>query len=253
MENKGLTEPTPAAASRATGTLYMLPVAISDAPVDAALPQLNLDVMRRLRHFIVEDLRSARRFLRRCDRTFPIDDCTFAELNEHTRRADVNSMLEPLRRGEDVGVMSEAGCPGVADPGADVVAEAQREGLRVVPLVGPSSILMALMASGFNGQRFTFHGYLPATESARAHALRELEADSRRSATTHIFIETPYRNNQMLRSCMLSLASGTMLCIASAITDPAHESIRTLPVRQWKHSGCELAKVPTIFLIHVVK
>lgn len=229
----------------------MLPVAISDVPVDAALPQLNIEVMRRLRHFIVEDLRSARRFLRRCDRSFPIDDCTFEVLNEHTSGSDVSAMLRPLRQGIDMGLMSEAGCPGVADPGADAVAAAQSEGLRVVPLVGPSSILMALMASGFNGQKFAFHGYLPASESARTHALRELEADSRRSATTHIFIETPYRNNQMINSCVHTLAPETMLCVASAITDPEHESIRSKSVREWQHGIAELPKVPAIFLIYV--
>lgn len=231
----------------------MLPVAISDAPVDAALPPANIAIMRRLRHFIVEDLRSARRFLRRCDPHFPIDECSFAVLNEHTAPAEVAAMLEPMRRGADMGMMSEAGCPGVADPGADAAAIAQREGMRVVPLVGPSSILMALMASGFNGQGFTFHGYLPIDEAARAHALRQLEADARRTGRTHIFIETPYRSARMLQACTAALAPATMLCVATAISDPQAESIVARPVAAWKKLAPALPKLPTVFLIHIAK
>lgn len=156
--------------------LYLIPVNISDAPLEDAIPQGNLPIVKGIHHLIVENIRTARRFLKRWDRTFDIDSITFYELNGHTDLRNISSYLDPLRKGEPVGVMSEAGCPAVADPGSSVVEIAQREGLKVVPLVGPSSILMSLMASGFNGQGFAFNGYLPIDDKERIRAVRDLES-----------------------------------------------------------------------------
>lgn len=229
-------------------TLYLIPVNISDAPLNTVLPQENAVVVASLRHFIVENVRTARRFLRKLLPDFPIDDCVFMELNVDTPPQDVWGMLEPLRRGYDIGLMSEAGCPAVADPGALAVACAQKEGLRVEPMVGPSSILMALMASGFNGQGFTFCGYLPVKQPERIRRIKELEATCSRTGFTQIFIETPYRNTTMLHDLCHALRPDTLICVASAITDPEKESIITLPASRWK--GKVLEKEPTIFLLY---
>lgn len=233
-----------------TGTLFLIPVEISSAPLSTVIPPHNLEVIGSLRSFIVENIRTARRFLRRCDRTFPIDECTFYELNGHTRPEEISSFLDPLRRGENVGVMSEAGCPAVADPGADVVAIAQREGLRVVPLVGPSSILLALMGSGFNGQGFAFRGYLPIKEDERIKAVRELENRALRHGETQIFIETPYRNGKMVEFLARNLHPDTLLCVAADITDPDKESIRTMPASRWRNDKECYDKRPAIFLVN---
>lgn len=229
--------------------LYLIPVNLSDAPLDRVLPAFNTEIVRSLRYFIVENIRTARRFLKRCDRTIDINTITFAELNIHTDPASVPAMLAPMSEGHDIGVMSEAGCPAIADPGALVVAEAQRRGYHVVPLVGPSSILMGLMGSGFNGQGFSFHGYLPITANERDRRIKELESAARRTGMAQIFIETPYRNNRLLDSLASLLQPDTLLCVASAITDPEHESIITLPARKWKSAPRCYDKIPTIFLI----
>lgn len=229
--------------------LYLIPVNISDAPLEAVLPAEVLALLPRLHHYIVENVRTARRFLRRAHRTIDIDALTFSELNTHTDPMAVADMLAPLERGESIGLMSEAGCPAVADPGSLAVAEAQRRGFRVVPLVGPSSILMSLMGSGFNGQCFTFHGYLPIEADARARRLRELEYDTIRNGSTHIFIETPYRNNRLLQQMAETLREDTMICVAAGITDPEHESIRTMPARRWRNARYDYGKCPAIFLI----
>lgn len=235
--------------------LYLIPTGMSEAPYDTVLPVGNMRIIRQIRHFIVESVRSARRFLKRCDPAADISAMTFCELNRHTDLRDVSAFLEPLRHGEPVGVMSDAGCPAVADPGAIAVAVAQKEGLPVRPLVGPSSILMSLMASGFNGQGFAFQGYLPIGEAERIAAIRRLETDSRRHDMTWIFIETPYRNERMLRVLADTLAPATMLCVASDITDPVRESIRTRSAAEWR-TLCdtgrmpEINKHPAIFLIY---
>ncbi len=233
-----------------TTALYLVPVNISDAPFCDVLPEGNLSILKGLRHIIVENVRTARRFLKRCDPGFDIGAVTFYELNRHTDPMDVSGYLEPLRRGEPMGVMSEAGCPAVADPGALPVSIAQREGLRVIPLVGPSSILMALMASGFNGQGFTFNGYLPIEPKEREHKVRELENISRKSSMTQIFIETPYRNNRMVESLARTLKGDTLLCVACDITDPEKESIKTLPASKWKNAKYDYDKRPAIFLLY---
>ena len=230
--------------------LYLIPVNISDAPLSDTLPAGNMEIIKQLRHFIVENVRTARRFLKRCDPGFDIGATTFYELNRHTDPAEVSAYLEPLRNGEAVGVMSEAGCPAVADPGSHPVSIAQREGLRVIPLVGPSSILLALMGSGFNGQGFAFHGYLPIDGKERERRLRELEAQSRKGDITQIFIETPYRNNRMLGSLAATLRGDTQICVACDLTDPEKETIITLTAAGWKTRKYDFDKRPAIFLIY---
>lgn len=233
----------------ARGTLYLLPVPLSDAPVDEVLPPRAVAVARATRYFVVEDLRTARRMLKRMDRAIDIDSLTFEVLDEHTDPARVVAMAAPLLEGHDVAVMSEAGCPAVADPGSLLVAEAQRLGIRVVPLVGPSSILLSLMASGFNGQSFAFVGYLPVEAAARAARIRELERRAAREDQTQIFIETPYRNAKLLDELAKTLRPDTPVCVARDLTGP-DESVVTLTARQWASRKVQLDKRPTIFLIH---
>ncbi|MDE5871195.1 MAG: SAM-dependent methyltransferase [Muribaculaceae bacterium] len=230
--------------------LYLVPVPISGAPVSDVIPAGNLEIVGRLRHFIVENVRTARRYLRHIDPAFPISDCTFYVLDRHTAPEEVIGMLDPLRRGEPVGVMSEAGCPAVADPGSHPVEIAQREGLKVVPLVGPSSILMSLMASGFNGQGFTFHGYLPIDGAERRKALKRLEAESSSRQMTQIFIETPYRNNRMMAFLAETLSPSTMVCVACDITDTEREEVVVARAADWKKRKYDYDKRPAIFLLY---
>ncbi len=232
-----------------TPALYLLPSTMSDAPVDSVLPTYNIEVIRAIKHFVVENVRTARRFLKRCDRSIDIDSLTFVTLDEHTPAADVPQMLAPLAAGMPVGVISEAGCPAVADPGADLVAIAQDKGYEVVPLVGPSSIIMSLMGSGFNGQTFAFNGYLPHEAKARTARLREMERRIRSERQTQIFIETPYRNNRLIAELISTLPSGMRLCVASDITGPA-QSIITLPLSAWARRKFNYDKIPAIFLLY---
>lgn len=222
---------------------------MSDAPVSDVLPAMNIEIIKHLRYFIVEDLRTARRFLKRVDRTIDIDALTFSLLNEHTNPAEVSDMLEPMRRGEDMGVMSDAGCPAVADPGALAVAEAQRRGYRVKPLVGPSSILLALMASGFNGQNFTFRGYLPVEPGARAAAMRDMQREINAHSRTQIFIETPYRNNRLIGELTAHLPGGMLLCVACDVTGE-QECIVTRPISQWARAEYDYSRKPAIYLLY---
>ncbi len=229
--------------------LYLIPVGLSDAELSRVLPQHNIQVVREIKHFIVENVRSARRFLKKCDRDIDIDTLTFYELNRHTRPDDIPAMLKPLSGGEAMGVISEAGCPAVADPGADVVAIAQSRGLKVIPLVGPSSILMGLMGSGFNGQSFAFLGYLPIDASQRARKFKEMEQRIVRESQTQIFIETPYRNNALVAELCRTMPPHIKLCIATNITGDG-ERIITRGVKQWLTMLPDLNKVPTIFLLY---
>lgn len=223
---------------------------MSDVQPSAVIPAFNNEILSGLRYFIVENVRTARRWIRRCDPSFSFEGVEFKELNGHTPREEVWQMLNPLRSGEPVGVMSEAGCPAVADPGADVVAIAQKEGLKVVPLVGPSSILMSLMGSGFNGQSFCFHGYLPIDEKERRHCLRHLERESEKENRTQIFIETPYRNNKLLGMMAETLLPDTLVCVACNLTDREKESIKTRKASEWRRGGWDYNKQPAIFLIY---
>ena len=229
--------------------LYLIPVEIADNSQEWSIPTANIHIVKEIRTFIVENVRTARRALRRWDREFPIDACTFHELNGHTPESEIPAMLDALRQGEPIGVMSEAGCPAVADPGAQVVAIAQREALKVVPLVGPSSILMSLMASGLNGQGFAFNGYLPVRDDERAKVVKELENRALRHHQTQIFIETPYRNNRLVSFLAQTLRPDTLLCVACDITDPEKEQILTLPAAKWRNKALNFDKRPAIFLI----
>lgn len=231
------------------GKIYLFPSTMGEAtPPADVLPVRNIELLRSVRYFVVEELRTARRFLKACDRSIVIDDLHFEVLNEHTAPEAVEPLLSPALEGHDIGVISEAGCPAVADPGADLVALAQRKGVEVVPLVGPSSILMALMASGFNGQSFAFSGYLPQDAGRRAARLREMEREIR-NGRTQIFIETPYRNNRLIAELAKSLQGDMLLCVASDITG-VNQSILTKPLRLWARETYDYDKKPTIFLLY---
>lgn len=230
--------------------LYMVPVPISEGAFKEVMPEANAEIVSRIKHFIVENTRTARRFLKKLNPAIDISSLTFNELNGHTPENEISGYLNPLREGQPIAVLSEAGCPGVADPGAAVVEIAQREGLKVVPLVGPSSILLALMASGMNGQKFCFNGYLPVDDKERARAIRDLEAISRRNDMTQIFIETPYRNARMMETLLSNLSDETLLCVAEDITSPSDESIRTKRVKRWRSEEYHIKKVPAIFLFY---
>lgn len=229
--------------------LYLIPVPLSEGAVENVLPASNLALVGEIKHFIVENVRSARRFLKKCDRSINIDELTFYELNRHTDPNVIADYLQPLERGEAMGVISEAGCPAIADPGADVVAIAQRKGLKVRPLVGPSSILMGLMGSGFNGQSFAFVGYLPIDQGERARKFKEMERLIRNDNQTQIFIETPYRNNKLMAEMCKQLPGNLALCVATDITGEG-EKIVTKTVREWAHTKYDFDKVPTIFLLY---
>lgn len=229
--------------------LYLIPVTLGETDIDQVLPTYNREIIRGLRHFIVEEVRTARRFLRKVDREFPIDDSTFYEMGKHADNSKYQQYLRVLQNGESMGVISEAGCPAVADPGADVVAIAQRLGLRVVPLVGPCSMIMAVMASGLNGQSFAFNGYLPIDPNDRVKRLKMLETRAQNERQTQLFIETPYRNQKMFETIVHNLRPQTRLCIAAGITT-ADEWIHTHTIGEWrKLSLPDLSKIPAIFLI----
>lgn len=228
--------------------LYLIPVELGDTSQVRVLPSYNREVILGIRYFIVEELRSARRFLKRVDKDINIDALTFFPMGKHADAALFERYLKPLESGESIGVISEAGCPAVADPGADVVAIAQRKGLRVVPLVGPSSMIMAVMASGLNGQSFAFNGYLPIDPAERIKRIKQLEARASSEHQTQLFIETPYRNHKLMETLCQTLRPQTRLCIAAGITTD-DEWIRTLTVAQWKRTTLpDLSKTPAIFL-----
>lgn len=231
--------------------LYLLPVTLGDTAIDKVLPAYNAGIIREIKHFIVEDVRSARRFLKKVDREIDIDTLSFYPLNKHTSPEDISGYLNPLAEGHSMGVISEAGCPAVADPGADVVAIAQRRNLKVVPLVGPSSIILSVMASGFNGQSFAFHGYLPIEPNERSKRLKELEGRIYSEHQTQLFIETPYRNHKMLDDILKACRPQTKLCIAANITCEG-EYIKTRTVKEWKGTALpDLSKIPCIFLLGI--
>lgn len=230
------------------GKIYMIPNTLGGESTKDIIPQDVADKAISLRAFAVEDLKSARRLLRKIDREFPIDKCEFYLLNKRTPIEDLHKMLKVISRGDDLGVISEAGCPGVADPGAELVVLAQQRDIEIVPLVGPTSIILALMASGFSGQTFTFHGYLPKERKDRIRKLKDFEGDARRSGYTHIFMDTPFRNMNVLDDLMKELADTTMLCIASNIT-LQYETIKTMSIKEWKTKEFDLSKSPTMFLI----
>lgn len=213
------------------------------------MPAYNREVILGIRHFIVEEVRSARRFLKRVDRDIDIDSLTFYPMGKHADAALFASYLRPLEAGEAMGVISEAGCPAVADPGADVVAIAQKKGLRVVPLVGPSSMILAVMASGLNGQSFAFQGYLPIDATERVKRLKQLEVRAQQEHQTQLFIETPYRNAKLFETLCSTLRPQTRICVAAGITTD-EEWIQTKTVAEWRRQRLpDLSKIPAIFLM----
>lgn len=230
-------------------TLYLIPTSLGDTTFDRILPAYNAEIVSALRYFIVEDVRTARRFLKKTNPAIDIDSLTFFILNQHTTPEELSGFLQPMFDGHDVGVLSEAGCPAIADPGAEVVAMAQKQNFKVIPLVGPSSILLSLMASGFNGQSFAFVGYLPIERAERSKALKKLESRAYSENQSQIFIETPYRNMKMLDEILQSCQSNTRVCIAADITLET-EFIKTKTVKEWKNQLPDLNKRPCIFIIY---
>lgn len=229
--------------------LYLLPVTLGDTELNTVLPAYNIEIIQGIKHFIVEDVRSARRFLKKVDREFDIDSLSFYPLNKHTSAEDISGYLKPLLAGQSMGVISEAGCPAVADPGADVVAIAQRKNLKVIPLVGPSSIILSVMGSGFNGQSFAFHGYLPIEPVERVKRIKQLEQRIYSENQTQLFIETPYRNHKMVDDLLQNCRPQTKLCIAANLTCEG-EYIKTRAISEWKGKVPDLSKIPCIFLLY---
>ena len=228
--------------------LFLIPVTLGESEARNVIPELTLEVMYGLRHFVVEDLRSARRYLRRAGYTASFDDTNFYLLNEHSQDEDLDEMLNLLKEGESMGIMSEAGVPAIADPGSKLTALAHLHGIRVVPLTGPSSILLALMASGMNGQAFRFHGYLPVKSPERQKKIRDIERLAREKGETQIFMETPYRNHSIIEDIIGVCRDETRLCIAADISLDS-EYIKTKTVREWRKKLPEIHKRPAIFLI----
>ncbi|MEQ9441685.1 MAG: SAM-dependent methyltransferase [Cyclobacteriaceae bacterium] len=234
--------------STTKGTIYLIPSVISPNTHQQVLsPQIS-EVANKVSHFLVENVRTARRFLSALKIETPIDQLQFELLHKKTSSTELPDLMKPALAGHDIGILSEAGCPGVADPGARAVAYAHQHGLRVVPLIGPSSILLALMASGFSGQSFIFHGYLPIDKEKRAKAIKILEKQSQQQQQTQIFMETPYRNNQLFSEVIRQCHPKTLVCVAKDISG-SHEYIKTLPVHAWRKKSPELHKIPTVFLL----
>jgi len=230
-----------------TGKIYLIPVTLGGDDFSEVIPARVLSITRLIRHFIVEDIRSARRFLRQIDKEFPVNDTVFYELNEHSVDNEIVNFLEPVFKGHNIGIMSEAGLPCIADPGAKIVSLAHRKKIRVVPLSGPSSIILALISSGLNGQNFTFNGYLPVKPVERAARIRELQKKAH-EGYAQIFMETPYRSQKMLESLLDTCEDETRLCIAADIT-LSSESITTLKISEWKRNTISLNDRRVIFIL----
>jgi len=230
------------------GTVYLIPNTLGETSVESVIPSEVCILIKQIKYFIVEDIRTTRRYLKKVDKSINIDELTFFELNKHTSPQQRSSFLNIVKKGENIGIISEAGCPGVADPGAEIVAMAHQLNFRVIPLVGPSSILLSLMASGMNGQSFAFHGYIPINAGERAKRIKHLEGISIREKQTQIFIEAPFRNDHLLKDIISNCNPKTKVCVACDITLET-EFIKTKTVDQWKSKLPELHKKPTIFLI----
>ncbi|MGB5363259.1 MAG: SAM-dependent methyltransferase [Aureibaculum sp.] len=231
------------------GKLYLIPTRLGDnAPLEV-LPMSVKKIIEFVDDYIVENEKTARNFIKKISSSKSQPSLRIHILNKFTKPLELESFLNACEEGKPVGLLSEAGCPGIADPGAEIVKIAHKKDIRVIPLVGPSSILLAMMASGMNGQKFTFNGYLPIENDERRKALKSLERESFASNTSQIFIETPYRNNKMLEEICKTLHPDTNICIACDITLPS-EYIKTKTVKEWKHTKVDLHKRPTIFIIH---
>ena len=231
------------------GTLYLIPAPLGLGDIAWTIPSAVRQCIAGLNHFIVEHPKTARQFLKQIGCALPIQQISMEVLDEHTRPAEFEKLLAPVLSGHDTGVLSEAGCPAIADPGTGLVRLAHQKNIRVVPLVGPSSILLALMASGLTGQQFVFHGYLPVEPVRRTKKLVQLEKESIARDQTQIFIETPYRNQKLLESIVAACSGGAVLCIASNLT-LAGEFISTRTIKEWKHALPNLSNQPTVFLLH---
>lgn len=231
------------------GKILLIPITLGDSDLSAVIPSDVQILTKNIKHYIVENERTARRFLKKTDKSVVIEDITFYLMDKHTKDEEYIKYFNSIYDGFDIGVMSEAGCPGIADPGAEVVRIAHQKGIRVVPLVGPSSILLALISSGMNGQNFAFNGYLPINPSDRTNAIKNLENRSKRENQTQIFIETPFRNSKFLEELLKTCLPTTRLCIAADITLET-EYIKTQSCADWKKKLPDLNKRPAIFLIH---
>ncbi|MDJ1492652.1 SAM-dependent methyltransferase [Cytophagaceae bacterium DM2B3-1] len=231
------------------GKLYLIPTVLApDTSTRVLSPQIK-EVITQLDYFFAEELRTARRFISELQTGRRIESMTFYELNKNTPESETTQQLKIILEGKDAGILSEAGCPGVADPGNVAVRWAHQQGVQVVPLIGPSSILLALMASGMNGQSFVFHGYLPIDQAQRIKSLKNIEKETIQKKQTQIFMETPYRNNSLLKDILQSCQPQTLLCIATQVTAP-DEMIVTKTVKQWNADKPDLHKKPTIFLLY---
>jgi 16S rRNA (cytidine1402-2'-O)-methyltransferase len=231
------------------GTLFLIPTVLAEDTAHLVISPQIKEIIPHLEYFLVENIRTARRFVSSLKLGVNIDSLEFGQLDKSTSAKEIESLMEPLLTGKDIGLMSEAGCPGIADPGSLAVAYAHRKGIRVCPISGPSSMFLALMGSGFNGQSFAFHGYLPIQKKDRILALRALEAESRKMNRTQIFMETPFRNMQLFEDCIESLHPDTLLCIAKNLTG-FDESILSKPITLWKKEKLELHKVPAVFVLY---
>jgi len=231
------------------GTLYLIPVPLAEQAAAKSFTPYLIDTINGIKEYIVENEKTARKFLKEAGLKTPQSELVIHDYGKHNRQDDTIEFFKGLQAGNDVGLMSEAGCPGVADPGAALVAKAHRMGIKVVPLVGPSSILLALMASGFSGQSFAFHGYLPIDKVQRSKKIKELEQISVQDDQTQLFIETPFRNNPMLEEILRTANSKTKLCIACDLT-AATELVQTKTIAEWQKNKPELHKRPAIFLIY---
>ena len=229
--------------------LYLIPTTLGDSKITDVIPELVTNTINNIDHYIVENVRTARRYLKKAGIISPIDDLHFFELNKHTSPSEINEYLKPIKENKNIGLISEAGVPGVADPGAEIVKLAHQNKIDVVPLTGPSSILLSLMASGFNGQSFAFVGYLPIKSNERSKKLSFLEKRSQSEDQTQMFIETPYRNQKLFDDLLTFCSNNTMLCIACDIT-LENEFIKTKSIADWKKNKPSINKRPTIFLIH---
>ncbi len=230
------------------GTLYLVPTLLGESQVDEVIPMHVQQVVKTIRYFIVENIKTTRRYLRKIDNIFPIDDSMFYELNKHTNPIIIATYLAPILQGNDVAILSEAGCPGIADPGADIVKIAHEKRIKVVPLVGPSSMFLALMASGLNGQNFAFHGYLSKEKNERIQQLKRLDSQAKFGA--QLFMDTPFRNMQLLEEVLTHCSKEIKLCIACDITTPA-EIITTRTIAEWREHVPNLNKRPCVFILGV--
>lgn len=235
-------------ASLTTGTLYLIPTTLGNDDVKIFLPEHVINIIDTLDEFIAENAKTARQFLKQCNISKPQSQITVHELDKHATMFNQPELLDSLLKGKKVGLMSEAGCPGIADPGAEVVAIAHQKNIKVVPLTGPSSILLALMASGMNGQQFYFHGYLPKVKGVCMAAIKKMEQHSQKNNCTQIFIETPYRNHQLFQLLIETCQPQTKLCLATDISMNA-EQIQTKTILQWRKEKPELNKKPCVFLV----